>query len=548
MLRFVHLVRVSFFFNHITFVGCDDVVPLLHVVVENRHDVNAGLRVSFAAADAAASRAEQLLLLGVEEMRRMRNGKNRAEISGNDLFSVAAKRFIKALAPAKSDVKRSDREQFSNDPAAEKPEKGNITNMLFTDFPSVVAAVLDLILFAITYYIKPEWHCQPLLVLYWWTIGVLVLVHDQQLTFADALEVLVEMATTVGYGSNPPRSSGLMFWHSMHAMTALTTGLNEAMDSLADYVINNLDRFIGPELFKADNQHADDGCISDEETRDEANVQQIRSLITEDTSQDISVWVTEEDFWQQVEKDDEKAVEPEETPSHKRAVIICSQAVLSKRLMYRALSCLLFVAVTTLYLTMDFEVVNTTRTENGPDGDSVKGNELSMPVRMGNALYTAVITMSTVGYGDISPASQGMRLIAPLILNGLTHDFARFVEIVAQMKDSDDEATKLTKLGLNFAAGMEAGHSAASHDLGIHNCPLLSAGFVEEGKKTVEHQRKNEAENDATEPKVIKQKAVIMPVVGHSLFPKAVVEKPEVMGIGNDKKIKIVDGQETEIK
>jgi len=60
--------------------------------------------------------------------------------------------------------------------------------------------------------------CAPVLMLYWWTIGLVTMMVDQDLPFEDAISMLAQQVTTVGYGSNCPPTDGLKLFHAFHGV------------------------------------------------------------------------------------------------------------------------------------------------------------------------------------------------------------------------------------------------------------------------------------------------------------------------------------------
>merc|ERR1712032_1666628 len=59
--------------------------------------------------------------------------------------------------------------------------------------------------------------CGPLAMLVWWVQGVVVLAVDQNLNLDDAIFVLVQQITTIGYGSHGPKTAGMKIWHALHS-------------------------------------------------------------------------------------------------------------------------------------------------------------------------------------------------------------------------------------------------------------------------------------------------------------------------------------------
>lgn len=210
----------------------DDSVPLLHLMSRAHDETFISSTDASLAAESAVARTEEILKQAVQAVRRKRGNRDkRVTISGSDYFSLSAKRVLEA--------------------ARRETTAGDIIPVLF--------GVMDLILFAVLYMAKPEWHCQPFLMLYWWISGVIVMttpnpkIPKVSLTAPQALSMLVQMASTVGYGSHPPRSAELMFYHAIHSSAGIAAGITEVMSSLADYVIDNMDRVLLNEAVRIKN-------------------------------------------------------------------------------------------------------------------------------------------------------------------------------------------------------------------------------------------------------------------------------------------------------
>lgn len=70
---------------------------------------------------------------------------------------------------------------------------------------------------------KDELKCLPWGSFIFWNIwGALVMTQEQDLTLEDAVMVLGQQFTSVGYGSSPPESNGLKAFHNLHALWAVT--------------------------------------------------------------------------------------------------------------------------------------------------------------------------------------------------------------------------------------------------------------------------------------------------------------------------------------
>jgi len=68
--------------------------------------------------------------------------------------------------------------------------------------------------------VKPDRVCTIGSLIYWWTTGVVTLMVDQNLTFPNALSMLSQQVSTIGYGSDTPpeNSTGLKLFHGLHSV------------------------------------------------------------------------------------------------------------------------------------------------------------------------------------------------------------------------------------------------------------------------------------------------------------------------------------------
>jgi len=78
-----------------------------------------------------------------------------------------------------------------------------------------------------------ETPCAPVMMLYWWTIGLVTMMADQKLPFEDAISMLAQQVTTVGYGSNTPPTDGLKLFHAFHGILGVTQLADPTTDLVA---------------------------------------------------------------------------------------------------------------------------------------------------------------------------------------------------------------------------------------------------------------------------------------------------------------------------
>lgn len=82
--------------------------------------------------------------------------------------------------------------------------------------------------------------CGVMVMLVWWVQGIITLMMDQKLGFDDAVFVLTQQVTSIGYGSHGPEDNGLKIWHALHSMVGVTLAAeptNEWLDKLSERII-----------------------------------------------------------------------------------------------------------------------------------------------------------------------------------------------------------------------------------------------------------------------------------------------------------------------
>lgn len=77
--------------------------------------------------------------------------------------------------------------------------------------------------------------CSVMMLLYWWVVGLTVETTDRHLDFSEAVHMMSQQITSIGYGSStPPGDDGLKIFHGIHGILsqlspATTTGEAVAM-------------------------------------------------------------------------------------------------------------------------------------------------------------------------------------------------------------------------------------------------------------------------------------------------------------------------------
>lgn len=78
--------------------------------------------------------------------------------------------------------------------------------------------------------------CKEAIVFAWWSVGLAVFMIDQDLSFPEALFMLAQQVTTVGYGSHTPDAPGLKLYHALHSVLA-TIVVGSMMNNLVDRML-----------------------------------------------------------------------------------------------------------------------------------------------------------------------------------------------------------------------------------------------------------------------------------------------------------------------
>jgi len=80
--------------------------------------------------------------------------------------------------------------------------------------------------------------CGPLAMLVWWVQGIVVLAVDQGLSLDDAIFVLVQQITTIGYGSHGPKTAGMKIWHALHSVVGTTMAAEPTNKIITKFTAN----------------------------------------------------------------------------------------------------------------------------------------------------------------------------------------------------------------------------------------------------------------------------------------------------------------------
>jgi len=81
--------------------------------------------------------------------------------------------------------------------------------------------------------------CELFVALAWWMVGLITLVVDQKLSIAEAVFMLGQQITSVGYGSSTPETVGLRIFHGLHSVigTSIANGWTGYLDAIWGNVI-----------------------------------------------------------------------------------------------------------------------------------------------------------------------------------------------------------------------------------------------------------------------------------------------------------------------
>jgi len=86
-----------------------------------------------------------------------------------------------------------------------------------------------------------EQKCSPIVLAVWWVMGLLTMTIDQGLTVPEALDMLAQQFTSVGYGSSTQNTTALKIFHGLHGVVSQMS-VNRLMNELVDNSLASLEK------------------------------------------------------------------------------------------------------------------------------------------------------------------------------------------------------------------------------------------------------------------------------------------------------------------
>jgi len=89
--------------------------------------------------------------------------------------------------------------------------------------------------------------CSPVVVILWWVMGLLTMTIEQKLPFVDALDMLAQQFTSVGYGSSSQDTDGIKIFHGLHGIVSQMS-VNRVMTEFFASALNSLEKLFADKI------------------------------------------------------------------------------------------------------------------------------------------------------------------------------------------------------------------------------------------------------------------------------------------------------------
>lgn len=85
-----------------------------------------------------------------------------------------------------------------------------------------------------------KFKCTPIMLIYWWAMGMLTMVFDQKLHPVDALHTMMQQVTSIGYGTSSQNDAGIKIFHGLHGVLSQLS-VNTATNDVFDWALGKMD-------------------------------------------------------------------------------------------------------------------------------------------------------------------------------------------------------------------------------------------------------------------------------------------------------------------
>jgi len=104
----------------------------------------------------------------------------------------------------------------------------------------ITTAIIDGVAILFETMTTPKARCTPVMLIYWWVMGLLTLTIDQKLPFVDALHTMVQQVTSIGYGTSSQDDEGIKIFHALHGVLSQMS-VNKATADVFDWALGVMD-------------------------------------------------------------------------------------------------------------------------------------------------------------------------------------------------------------------------------------------------------------------------------------------------------------------